>query len=70
MSGDESTWVDEAFRKCKSAPEGITVAFVRLQDDNDEADVIVTNAKDAEMVKAIAAILRAENTEERGEENS
>lgn len=44
MSGDERDWIQNAIEICERVKPGIYVLLVRRQDNNDEADVVVTNA--------------------------
>ncbi len=57
MSGDERNWISEAIAQCKSATEAkLTIALVRLQDSNDEADIVITNAS-PEMLQGLSSLL-------------
>lgn len=61
MSSDERHWVEEAMATCrKASSDGLTIMVARLQDRNDEADIILTNATTPEMVTAMAKALDAE----------
>lgn len=54
MGTEEKQWVDAAIERVVRASEkGVTVLMVRLQDSNDEADIVVTNATTPEMVIAL-----------------
>lgn len=60
MNADEKTWMADAISQCDAATRAnLTVAFIRLQDSNNEADIVLTNAKSPEMLQAIAAVRRA-----------
>jgi hypothetical protein len=60
MSGDEQHWFDIASKKCEDAQRaGITVLILRMQDSNDEADIVMTNAKDIGILQGLVGALAA-----------
>jgi hypothetical protein len=60
MDMDEKVWLSEAVSQCLNADsKGVMVALIRRQDANDHADILVTNAKNPEMLRAAADALRS-----------
>lgn len=69
MTTDERAWAEEAISVCVKAKEkGLLILVARMQDGNDEQDLILTNAATPELVQALAAVLTAETREIRREE--
>lgn len=54
MENDEKQWIDAALERAIRAEEkGILILMVRKQDSNDQADIVITNAKTPDMVAAL-----------------
>jgi hypothetical protein len=67
MGKDETDWMDNAIRMCKRASDsGLVVTMIRLQDSNDEADIVITNAPTPEMLKSLGDVLRAQHNDDSG----
>lgn len=65
MGDDEKRWLDAAVEKCQAARErGVTVLFIRKQDANDEADIVVTNAATPEMARSLSVAISEEDSDE------
>lgn len=63
MSKEEKEWISDALKSCEDATRAkVTILLVRMQDSNDESDVVVTNGS-VEFVREMAAVIRAENTD-------
>lgn len=54
MNGDTKHWVDETVRAIQALPAKVTILVIRRQDNNDEEDIVLTNAPDAATVAALA----------------
>lgn len=51
---EEGRWITEAIESATAATRaGVTILMIRMQDENDLADVVVTNATSAEMTAAL-----------------
>lgn len=69
MNSEEKKWVESAVRLCERASAAkVTVMFVRLQDSNNEADVIVTNAIN-DHAALVVALATARGTEGKNEDD-
>lgn len=56
MNDTEKLWLKDAVVACNSATaQTVTILLIRRQDANDEADMVVTNASSADMVRALYA---------------
>lgn len=54
MENEEKQWIDAALdRAVRADKEGILILMVRKQDSNDQADIVITNAKTGDMVAAL-----------------
>lgn len=59
MEADERKWAEEAIALCNEATRSqVTILLVRLQDANDQSDIVVTNAASPDMLKALYVIGR------------
>lgn len=66
MSEDEKLWAQEAIALCKSGTASeVTVLFIRKASDENEgeADIIVTNAKSPELVAALNGNYESDDSE-------
>jgi hypothetical protein len=65
MDSDERQWVNEAIALCNNATKaGVSLVFVRKQDANDEADVVITNASSPEMTAVLLGALDANGNDD------
>lgn len=56
MEAEERIWIDEAITLCSAASnKSILIVIIRRQDANDGADVVITNATDPKVIRALMA---------------
>ncbi len=54
MNPDERKWVEDATALCVNATrQNVTLLMIRKQDQNGEADIVITNSADPALIAAM-----------------